>query len=254
MSDAKNKGDRSTFLKIESPSFSLELEGEPEFVHRCYDMVRDDILRRLTDIIRQHQQQAQPDATTTPAPAPSPREFKPRSNETFRSGAAARHNARDVKARMAARSEPKLAPAVPEAEKTHTLPTTSHARPNLSGKTKATLAIIPKLSSDRAQLPRPSAGQAKASPRPAHPSREGYVWVYITHEVYNKVYVAELDVFKRSPLGAFLQGERIEKLYLDDAAFPALRTLTGEGKTMWSELNPKAQKRFQRQNNKNKKP
>ncbi|PIV99343.1 MAG: hypothetical protein COW42_11305, partial [Deltaproteobacteria bacterium CG17_big_fil_post_rev_8_21_14_2_50_63_7] len=50
--------DKRNYLRIRSEQFSLELEGDPAFILETYDTVRQDILRRLIDLIRGGQSSA----------------------------------------------------------------------------------------------------------------------------------------------------------------------------------------------------
>ncbi len=147
--------EKKNLLRIESPQFSLELEGDPEFVMETYDTVRRDILKRLLDIIMASQE-----------PAPT--------------------------------------------------------------------VVSPVLSSVEPAAP------ADLS------ESQAYVWVYVTHEIYNKVYVVDHPTFSASPLSRFLDGIRLRRIYLSREHRELLGPMVGTGKSLWSELTRKGREQLAR--------
>ena len=152
------RSEKRNYLRIEAPSFSLELEGEPQFILDSYDNIRQDVLKRLVAVMHSN--------VVQPAGDPA-----------------------------------SLGAAIVSGEKTP---------------------------------PDPPA----ALPKDGH-----YVWVYIAHEIYNKVHVVDLDAFNASPLSRFLDGIRLKKVFLDREFRDTLAPLLGTGKTLWSELTKKGRER-----------
>lgn len=163
--------DRRNYLRISSDSFSLELEGDPAFILETYDNVRQDILRRLIDLIRKAE-------------------------------AAAAHG-----------------------EEASTL--TEPMEP---------VGTTPELPAD--------ARVAPDSTRVRAANAQNYVWVYITHDIYNKVYVVDLDSFMGSPFSRFLDGRRLRKLYVSRDQQDSLGALLHHGKTLWSELTERGREQL----------
>jgi len=146
---------RKNLLRIKAGSFSLELEGDADFINNVYDSVRDDLL-----------------------------------------------------AKMAAASR-----AAPGAE-----PPSGDSGLNI----------------DVEKLP-----DIKVK-------GNGYVWVYVCHELYNKVHVVSRDTLAVSPLASFVDTRRMNKVYVNRARLKELESLIGSGKTLWSELTTEGRRRLRR--------
>jgi len=151
------------YLRIESSQFSLELEGDPDFILETYDNVRADILRRLIDLIN-----SADSGERRPASVP---------NKAVR----------------------------------------GQSLNELSGRVQS-------------ETPTNESSAARAP---------NYLWVYITHEIYNKVYAVDLATYSASPLSRFFDGRRLRKIYIDKEYHAVLGSLVGTGKTLWSELTVK---------------
>ena len=141
-------------LRIKAGSFSLELEGDPDFINSVYDSVRDDLLAKLE------------------AATQKPKEPPPKSKGGF-----------DV-----------------DVERLKNI------------KVKG----------------------------------NGYVWVYVCHELYNKVHVVPRDTLSVSPLSSVIQTRRLSKVYVNRARLKELESLIGSGKTLWSELTTEGRRRLRR--------
>ena len=156
--------EKRNYLRISSEAFSLELEGDPNFILETYDNVREDVLRRLIKLLQE-------------APATIPR--------------------------------PQSAPTehldLPVADPPHD--------PHESSRIRAANA-------------------------------KNYVWVYVTHEIYNKVYVVDLPNFMTSPFSRFLDGQRLRKMYINREHRDLLGPLLETGKTLWSELTEKGREQL----------
>ena len=152
------RGEKRNYLRIEAPSFSLELEGEPQFILDSYDNVRQDVLKRLVALMQDSHPEDGIDLSSIDGPI------------------------------VTGDDTPRDPPA--------------------------------------------------AVPEDGH-----YVWVYIAHEIYNKVHVVDLDTFNASPLSRFLDGVRLKKIFLDREFRDTLGPLLGTGKTLWSELTKKGRER-----------
>ncbi|MDX9722558.1 MAG: hypothetical protein RBU37_17560 [Myxococcota bacterium] len=151
---------KRNYLRIESSKFSLELEGDPAFILETYDNVREDVLRRLIELI-----------------SSADRELR-----------------------------------------------------SSSVQNKAVRGQSLEELSTRAEESSPAVAPVRAA---------NYLWVYITHEIYNKVYAVDLATFSASPLSRYFDGRRLRKLYLDKEYHGVLGSLVGTGKTLWSELTSK---------------
>lgn len=160
--------DKRNYLRIRSEQFSLELEGDPAFILETYDTVRQDILRRLIELIRGDQSHLDSAKTMVQNIPDEVRQDPPAQND----------------------------PEVQEQQQ--------HSKANANN----------------------------------------YVWVYITHEIYNKVYVVDLPTFSASPLSRFLDGIRLRKLYVNREYQEVLGPLIGTGKTLWSELTKKGREQL----------
>ena len=161
--------DKRNYLRIRSEQFSLELEGDPAFILETYDTVRQDILRRLIDLIRGGQSSAD--------------------------------SAKTMMQSIPAEVQQDVPPLQPDAE-------------------------------------------AQEQHQQSKANANNYVWVYITHEIYNKVYVVDLPTFSASPLSRFLDGVRLRKLYVNREYQEVLGPLIGTGKTLWSELTKKGREQL----------
>lgn len=167
MSDDDSK---RNYLRISSEAFSLELEGDPHFILETYDNVRTDVLRRLIELIRSHDDSGPP-TLQEPIEAVS--------------------------------------------EKAESRPPLEELGQRDSAKVRAANAV-------------------------------NYVWIYVTHEIYNKVYVVDLESFMHSPFSRYLDGRRLRKLYIDRTSQELLGPLISTGKTLWSELTREGRKRLSR--------
>lgn len=255
-----------SYLKISSPSFSLELEGHPSFIMQSYDMVREDVLRRLMELMRQAapvspssaQAQAEPQRGEIETNQPSawsaqvvadekaltsvdlqlPAEVTGRPSGNFRatSPVSSRpNNMRDIKARMASK-QPVSRPSTMNPQQ----PVQSAAL-----NTQASIQVdippppgaVPSVAAAGANADA-SSGAAQPVAQSERAQRAHYIWIYITHQAYNKVYVADIHALEKSPVGAFMDGRRVRKIHLENVALAAFRPLFGEGQTMWSEPNP----------------
>lgn len=165
--------EKENYLRIESPDFSLELEGDPDFILHTYDTVREDILRRLIELIQNSDvDPSDPSARTIVTPAVGESEVKSRK------------------------------PTIDELAQRARSGRLNEANPN------------------------------------------AYVWVYVTHEIYNKVYVVDLDAWNESPLAEFLDGRRLRKMFVERDARDQVKSMIGTGKTLWSELTPKGREQL----------
>jgi hypothetical protein len=159
---------------------------------------------------------------------PSGRALAPNFRETASPSARA-SNIRDVKARMA-NKQPTRPSSSPNTAPTPAPPSPPKDPQSAPLNTQASI-----------QVELPPAPTSSATPTPSgdpialKANRTHYVWIYISHQAYNKVYVADLDTLDRSPLRAFLDGPRLRKLYLEGVDLPAFKALLGEGRTLWTE-------------------
>ena len=190
-----NPDDKRNYLRIESPEFSLELEGDPNFILETYDNVRQDVLRRLIDLIRSGQQAPQQVQQSGHYQQVHPQQQRqPQQRAPMQRQGAANRTA-DIWTR-------------PQEER--------------------------------------SSGAWDAVSE--HEKEIGYIWVYITHEIYNKVYVVDLNTFAASPLSRCFDGRRLRKIYIDREFQGVLGPLVGTGKTLWSELTKQGRERLSKVN------
>lgn len=173
---------QGSYLKIESKSFNIELEGEPDFILSSYNSFRSTILKRLIELIQ--------------------------SGDVEPSGDGGGDN-------PWGRRDTQLSdgPAVEHVERRSSPANAAASMPS-----------------------------AEAGPRPGRD--ESYIWVYVTHDIYNKVYVIDTETFTSSSIHRFLDGRRMRKVYLDQAHQEFLRPLLGTGKTLWSELTAKGREKI----------
>lgn len=142
-------------LRIRAGSFSLELEGDADFINTVYDSVRDDLLAKMAS---------------------------------------------------AAKNKP------------------SESEP----------AGIGELNIDEEKI------------RDIKVKGNGYVWVYVCHELYNKVHVVSRDNLGVTPLASVVDTRRLNKVYVNRARLKELEALIGTGKTLWSELTTEGRRRLRR--------
>lgn len=261
---------QDNLLRIESPSFSLELEGEPAFIMQSYDMIREDILERLIKVLRDNRNaDAQPastptpQATTPPTPSPRPQLRGPRTDRPSIRGIKARmaNHRRDDKPDTTRDGQPSgfaqtqamfvAAPDQPSQDAKSASPGNTLAmiapgavkaqankRPQRQTPSRAKVPpSLPKTRGRRAATP--ASPQHRAKPSPAD-----YVWVYLTHDIYNKVYVCDIGTFQNSPLAAFLDGRHVAKVYFENTPLEPFNELIGHGKTLWSELTKKGRSKL----------
>jgi hypothetical protein len=253
MSNANDQSSASaheTYLKISSPSFSLELEGHPSFVMQSYDMVREDILRRLMELMRPASgndparaplaavSEAAPAGAPVTSPAvpelPIPEPPAARAPAfSFRDApslSARPNNMRDIKARMASKQ-----PVRASASSLAAIQGAADAQ-SVQLNTQASILVeLPPAAPVTPPHADPAAPSAPLPPAVPVVARAHYIWIYISHSAYNKVYVADLQALSQSPLQAFMDGRRLKKIHIENMDLPAFKALFGEGRTLWTE-------------------
>ncbi len=95
--------------------------------------------------------------------------------------------------------------------------------------------------------PRPESFTAGAGREDAVRVRgNGYVWVYVCHELYNKVHVVPRDLLRVSPLANVIDTRQLSRIYVNRSRLGEMEGLIGTGKTLWSELTDEGRRRLRR--------
>ena len=68
------------------------------------------------------------------------------------------------------------------------------------------------------------------------PKRNDYTWVYLCTNFFNKVYVMEKSGLEASMLGAFVDFDRLRRVYVDREDSPVLESLAQTDRTLWAEF------------------
>lgn len=75
-----------------------------------------------------------------------------------------------------------------------------------------------------------------AQPQNMPTRRNGYTWMYFCSHLFNKVYVVENAAVEATPLGRFIDLDRVRRIYVDAERGTVFDSLTDDNRTLWAEF------------------